>query len=220
LNADRAPQLKASVRRIKVYLLMTEIAETVLTYTKRQFDAWIQGDKSLIPSFVEVPAAVANQPHYHFFEAFTLRHYHESFGWRGFWMYALGPQLQGSESRKVNRSKVEDIIPAADLERFRKLQAADPLIRSGAGEPDLFLYKESGAFMFVEVKKGRDRLRRSQIRCIALVQAVLGCPVDIVYVREQHQTYRAKSYAFDLTPFLRASAEQALAADSVDACAS
>lgn len=196
--------------------MIVEIPETVLTYTKREFDAWIEGDKSLIPPFVDVPSAVLNQPHYHFFEAFTLRHYHERFGWNGFWMYALGPQYPGSKARAVNRSKVEEIIPAVDLERFRRLQVAHPLIKSGAGEPDLFLFKEDGTFMFIEVKKRSDRLRKQQMACIALVKAVFGCPIDIVYVREERETYRAKSHLFDLAPFLTASVEQALAADSVE----
>jgi hypothetical protein len=178
--------------------MVIEIPEKILVYNQQDFEAWTQGDKSLIPSFLPVPDAVANQPQYHFPEILTLRHYHQSHGWLGFHLYALGPQYPGSESRKLGRAFVERIIPADDLQRFRQLQAADPLIRSGAGEPDLFLYNEKGAFMFVEVKKGPDRIRAPQLRCIALILAILRCPVDIVHLREERQSYRPKSHKVDL----------------------
>ncbi|MCK7497779.1 MAG: VRR-NUC domain-containing protein [Comamonadaceae bacterium] len=55
----------------------------------------------------------------------------------------------------------------------------------GAGEPDLFLFKESGLFMFVEVKKGADRVGPAQLECIAQIRAILRCPVEIVYATDR-----------------------------------
>ncbi len=182
--------------------MIEKITETILVYQQRDLDAWKHGDKSVIRSFGEIPSAVANQPDYHFGEMFTLARYHETYGWKGFDFYALGPQYPNSESRRPGRAVIEQVIPAGDLKRFRHAQAADPLISKGGGEPDLFLYNDSGAFMFVEVKMKSDRLGAKQIRCIALVRAVLHCPVDIVYLREERQVYQAKTHSLDLAPFL------------------
>jgi hypothetical protein len=176
-------------------MTVVDIRETVLVYKREDYAAWVQGDKSLIPDFVPIPAIVWSQPRKHFGEAFALRHYHETYGWTGSWFYALGPQYPGSERRMEGRAAIERIIPAKLLRRFRDLRADEP---RGSGEPDLFLYDAQGSFMFAEVKKQQDRIRRPQLRCIAEILSVFRCPVDIVYLREEHQQYTAKTYPFEL----------------------
>ena len=147
------------------------IPETVLTYKSELLLAWRRGDRSLLPDFVSVPEAVENQPDYHFGEAYTLRHYHDTAGWKGLWFYTLGRQANTDAFRPGN-NLVEQMIPRGDLERLRMMRARDPLTRNGGGEPDLFLYDDRGSFMFVEVKKRPDRLRPSQHRSIAQLLAV------------------------------------------------
>ena len=129
--------------------MIEQLPETVLTYKDDQLSAWIAGDKSLVPSFLTVPPAVLNQPSYHFGEAFTVRSYHERLGWLGFFLFALGTQFPGSRDRHEGRRKLAEIIPAAALQKFRSVRAEDPSCILGAGEPDLFLYKDDGSFMFV-----------------------------------------------------------------------
>ena len=82
---------------------------------------------------------------------------------------------------------------------YRQCRSDPALIRSGAGEPDLFLYRDDcPRFKFAEVKKGNDRLREPQLICIAQILAVLQCEVDIVYVREESKPYVPKKYRLDL----------------------
>ena len=152
-------------------------------------------DKSLVPDFVTKTADLDNQPSYHFGEMFALRWYHENQGWLGFRGYALGFQYPGSGKRRAGRQKVEEIIPASKLARMRELRATEAF---GSGEPDLFLYKPDGAFMFVDVKKSKDQIGPAQLTCTAQILAVLRCPVEITYLCTPDQEYQPKLYEFDL----------------------
>lgn len=178
--------------------MIVEIEERILDYRQEQLEAWSQGDKRIAPGFVDLPPMVHNQPRYHFAEMLVLRHYHEAQGWKGFASYALGPQYPRSQRRLEGRLKAEEVIPKRGLELLRSLRLDPILKRGGAGEPDLFLYKETGEFRFIEVKKGGDRLREPQLTCIAQILDTLRCEVDIVYVRQEGQHYSPKEYRFDL----------------------
>lgn len=178
--------------------VITKVSELVLTYAQCELDAWRKGDRSLIPSFVEVDESFANQRAYRFGEMLALGHYHETAGWLGFSAYALGTQYPQSERRKGGRCKVEEIIPRRRLRKLRSMREPSGYTRYGGGEPDLFLYKSPGAYKFAEVKKQRDRLSETQLRCIAQIMRVLSCEVDIVYLRERLQKYTPKVYCFDL----------------------
>jgi hypothetical protein len=170
------------------------ITEVVLSYQAAVREKWNAGDKSLLPPFAERPPILFEQPHYHFGEALALRHYHMMlpFGWKGFSNYALGKQFPHSARRLKGRLKVEEVIPRKLLEHFRA-------VRSDvyAGEPDLFLYRDDGSFMFVEVKRS-DRLGRAQMTCIAHILSIFKCEVDIVRVCDESRVPRPRSYQFDL----------------------
>lgn len=73
--------------------------------------------------------------------------------------------------------------------------------RSGQGDPDLFMYHPDGRVKFVEVKKQADRIHPPQLTCLAQIIAILGYPVEIVYLREQLQPYSQKTYVLDLELF-------------------
>ena len=178
--------------------MLAEIREIVLVYRREQLDLWVAGDRSLMPDFIDPAALVRNLPRRHFGEMFVLRHYNESAGWRGFSSYALGTHLSGSERRGPGRAKVGRVIPSPRLRRFRSLRTTASDKRSGAGEPDLFLYNSAGRYKFVEVKMGADRMRPPQLRCIAQILRTLRCDVDVVYLRESGQKYLPKTYVFDL----------------------
>jgi hypothetical protein len=179
--------------------MIVKIRETVLKYSDHELKVWSDGDKSIAPDFAPIHPIIKNQPRYHFAEMFTLRHYYELEQWKGFTSFALGPQYQGSESREAGRRKIEELVPQDRLQQLRDARS-DPAIRqSGVGEPDLFLYKDDGSFMFVEVKKGSDRLRETQLTCIAQILDILKCPVSIVYLRTEAQSYTPKTYRFDLS---------------------
>lgn len=177
-----------------------EIQEKVIFYNRSQLLAWRKGDKSLILDFLERHAVLQNQQAYHFGEYFALRYYHELDGWLGFNFYALGSQYPNSKKCEAGRRKVEEIIPAKKLSRFRSLRTED-VLKAGAGEPDLFLYKNSGEYMFVEVKKQTDRIRPEQLKCMAQLRVVLECPVEIVYLCADGRFHKPKTYILDLESF-------------------
>ena len=174
-----------------------EIEERVLPFRAKQLEAWKKGNKSIAPPYFAVPPIVRNQPAYHFAETLALRHYYDTEGWQGFSSYALGAQYPKSERRTAGRRKVEEIIPSRKLARLRSVRSAMDKSYRGAGEPDLFLFKEGGLFKFVEVKKDNDRMGPAQLECIAQILAILRCDVDIVYATER-RGYVPKRYRFDL----------------------
>jgi hypothetical protein len=188
------PLGEKGVQSVRIF----EIKERVLSYREDQLEAWGKGDKSIAPPFFVIPPIYWNQPRYHFAETLVLRRYYDTEGWQGFTCYALGYQYPGSKRRKAGRQKVEEIIPSDRLRRLRALRSDPHLVRSGAGEPDIFLYKHEGQFKFVEVKKGKDRLSAAQLICIAQILDILRCDVDIVYVAKELQLYTPKKYWFDL----------------------
>ncbi len=175
-----------------------QIEETVLTYRPEQLQAWKAGDRSIAPTFAEITPNYQNQPTFHFGEMFALRHFLESEGWKGFAQYALGPQYPGSERRLAGRLMAKKVIPAARLRRLLAARSDSALVNSGSGAPDLFLYKPDGSFKFAEVKKERDRINHSQLRCIAQILAMLRCEVSIVYLQAEGRRYTPKRYQFDL----------------------
>jgi len=177
-----------------------EIEERVLSFRTKQLEAWKKGNKSIAPPCFAVPPIVRNQPAYHFAETLALRHYYDTEGWQGFSSYALGAQYPNSERRAEGRRKVEEILPSRRLARLRSVRSAMEKTYRGAGEPDLFLFKKSGLFMFVEVKKGADRVGPAQLECIAQIRAILRCPVEIVYATDR-EGYVPKRYRFDLVRY-------------------
>ncbi|MBI4731165.1 MAG: VRR-NUC domain-containing protein [Chloroflexi bacterium] len=179
--------------------MVTEIVEKVIYYPKEQLEAWKQGDKRLVPEFVneEERKQIRNQPKYHFGEIFALRHYQRE-GWLGCFSYALGDQYLRSQARKVGREKVKEIIPKGKLKKFLAISCETRNMKFGTGEPDLFLYKPNGEYKFVEVKKQTDKIRSAQRTCIAQILASLDCKVDIVFLCEEGHQHNPKTYAFDL----------------------
>jgi hypothetical protein len=181
--------------------MLVQLSERVLTYTNDQFNAWRNGDKSLIPDFVEDRSMIFNQPKYHFGEIFVLRYYYEAEGWLGFISYALGMQFPHSRNRAKGRAKVKEIIPAAKLDRLRRMRSHGQEARHGTGEPDLFLYRNTGEYKFVEVKKQTDRINLTQLKCMAQIVATLECAVEIVYLCEAGHRHTPKCYYLDLETF-------------------
>jgi hypothetical protein len=111
-------------------------------------------------------------------------------------------QYPNSVNRASGRAKVEEVIPVTKLTQFRKLRGQGRDARFGTGEPDLFLYNASGAYMFVEVKKQTDRISSTQLRCMAQIIATFDCPVEIVYLCEVGRQHAPRSYNLDLKTFM------------------
>ena len=180
-----------------------EFTEIVLPYKAADLQRWRSGDKFLVPPFHEVHDIVINQPAYHFGEFFTMNHFHEKEGWKGYRFYALSVAADLNHPRYApGGRKLRELIPAQRIERFHQTRAADEReSRFAKGEPDLFLYKDdTREVMFVETKMKADKpdRERFQLRCLAQIRSILGCEAGIVYLREEGQRYVAKTHRIDL----------------------
>jgi len=60
------------------------------------------------------------------------------------------------------------------------------------------LHDDKGHTLFLEVKKGSDRVRSAQLRAWAGIKAILGADVGVVYLRREAQIYTPKTYELDL----------------------
>ncbi|EKO3892347.1 VRR-NUC domain-containing protein [Vibrio metschnikovii] len=172
-----------------------EITETIFSYPQFLLDDWKNGNKGWIPESLFVPQDVYNQPNYHFGEYYALKKYLE-LGWQGTAFYALGDWELNNDKYEQGRAVVAKYINPTRLAMLK-------VLRQGltSGEPDLFLYKEDGSVLFVEVKKGSDRLSQSQLVCLSQIKSILGCDVAVVYLTEENQVYEPKTYMLDVIEF-------------------
>ncbi|MEH0676144.1 VRR-NUC domain-containing protein [Vibrio scophthalmi] len=167
------------------------IVETVFTYPKPLLKAWKDGEKSWIPQGISVPQDVFNQPNYHFGEYYALAQFAE-LGWKGSAFYALGDWEPNNSKYDEGRSLIAKYINPKRLAVFKALRKE--LL---AGEPDLFLYKDDGSVLFMEVKKESDRISEAQIECLSQIKSILGCEVGVVYLAEEERDYTPKRYEID-----------------------
>ena len=172
--------------------MIFEVTETIFTYPSKLLEEWKNGDKGWVPESLFVPQDVHNQPNYHFGEYYALKKYLEQ-GWRGTAFYALGDWEPNNDKYVHGRAMVSKYIDPIRLTMFKAL-------RQGltSGEPDLFLYKDDGSVLFVEVKKQSDRVSKSQLICMEQIKSILGCDVAVVYLAEENQVYKPKSYELNV----------------------
>ena len=171
---------------------MYKFNEIVLTYKSTQLDDWKKGDKSLIPAVIEIPDDVLNQQSYHFGEYFVLNYYMGK-GWKGFVDYAIGDWEPNNKKYDNGRKVLEELFSYARLSKIKSIRAG--LL---SGEPDVFLYKETGETLFLEVKKEQDKIFSEQLVCLAQIKAILKADVGVVYLKEESKTYTPNIYELDL----------------------
>ncbi|WP_217527412.1 MULTISPECIES: VRR-NUC domain-containing protein [Vibrio] len=169
-----------------------EIQETIFRYPKSLLEAWTNGEKSWIPESLYVPKDVYTQPNYRFGEYYALKKYLE-LGWQGTAFYALGDWELTNSKYDIGRTLIAEYIDPIRLKVFKALRQG---LKSG--EPDLFLYKEDGSVLFVEVKKQSDRVSQAQLVCMEQIKSVLGCDVAVAYLAEENQSYTPKSYELNV----------------------
>ena len=161
--------------------LTHDIPHIELTYTDEDFQEWVSGRRERwLPE--SPPKHVVNQPRYHFAEYFVLA-YFRSRGWRGHRFYALGEWEPANPKLIAGRADIKRLFPAEQLAVFNRARAVAGRA-DGTGEPDLFLFREDGATMFVEVKKDKDRLAHAQIECLEQIRSLLGSQVCIAHLRK------------------------------------
>lgn len=150
-----------------------------LTYTADDFETWVSGSRQRwAPE--PLPEHVTNQPKYHFSEYFVLA-YFRARGWRGHRFYAIGDWEPSNPKLAEGRA---DLARMFSDEKLKAFKATRSLVgrADGKGEPDLFLFRDDGATMFVEVKRDRDTLKPEQIDCLLQIHEFLGSDVMIVHL--------------------------------------
>lgn len=152
-----------------------------LTYAKADYDAWTSGTRDKWVSDA-VPEHVVNQPTYHFAEYFVLA-YFKACGWEGHRFYALGDWEPTNPKLAAGRADIKRFFTAQKLKAFN--DARSLVGRSdGKGEPDLFLFRNDGRTMFIEVKKDRDTLAPEQVECLQQIHSILGSEVCVVNLKQ------------------------------------
>ncbi|OGF66606.1 hypothetical protein A2757_00930 [Candidatus Giovannonibacteria bacterium RIFCSPHIGHO2_01_FULL_48_47] len=118
------------------------------------------------------------QPRYHFGEWFVAIHYANK-GYK----VLVEKYLYRNHSRKF-----KIISRFFTPQQIGILKYPNPRHQS----PDLFVYRDK-KFFFVEVKLGKDRLRRSQKNCFKNIEKKLRCEVKVFYLKpsaEAAENYR------------------------------
>ncbi|BCT69431.1 hypothetical protein NNRS527_03054 [Nitrosospira sp. NRS527] len=176
------------------------ITETVIKYREEDLTAWknIEEKMKLLEGY-SPPQDVFNQPTYHFGEYFVLNYFKKA-QWSGYRFYALGEWEPNNPKVLEGREKIKEMFTIQKLEEFRRQRVLSGHA-AGQGEPDLFLYMESGPTLFLEVKKGGDRVSPAQLTCLAQIKAILEADVGIVYLAKYGQKYKPKTYELNLETF-------------------
>ena len=177
------------------------IEEQVLVYEQKQLDKWKNGDKSLIPDFMEKHNEFYKQHNNHFGEIFVISKFHQRHGWKGFYPIALGTWEPDNRKYDSCRDRVRRLFPIEKLLEFREVRKELDFNRKGVGEPDVMLFDDNKNVLFLEVKKGRDTVKEEQFSCLAHIKSILKADVGIVYLREENQNYTPKRYELDLVNY-------------------
>ncbi len=183
--------------------MIHSFTETVLTYKQSELEAWVNGDRTILPEFVPWDEMFENQPRNHFGEIYTLSHYSRIYDWKGIYAkYAIGLWEMNNAKLFAGRSKIEAMFSPHQLRKFRVefVELIDTM-NKGKGEPDLFLFKDNGETLFLEIKKQKDTVKQAQLDCLALIRSALKSEVGIVYLKEENQSYFPKTYHLDLVKY-------------------
>src|SRR3989344_7732633 len=156
-----------------------------LSYAKKNYDEWRGGTlqkiwhKQFRKIFDKDDLRIAlTQPRYHFGEWFVAIHYANK-GYK----VLVEKYLYRNHSRKF-----KIISRFFTPQQIGILKYPNPRHQS----PDLFVYRDK-KFFFVEVKLGKDRLRRSQKNCFKNIEKKLRCEVKVFYLKpsaEAAENYR------------------------------
>jgi hypothetical protein len=173
--------------------------EIVLPYKPEAREAWTAGDTRLIPPGHPVPRDIANQRKNHFPEFYVLDHYRRTEGWSGYRWYVLCVvRDHGTEKYGPGGVALERVIPPVKLAALRRARSSDELERdNGKGEPDLFLYRDNGEFMFIETKMG-DAVDPAQLKCLAQIRSILECAAEIVRIVPEGEKVRERVYSIEI----------------------
>ena len=172
------------------------LKEDLMPYTDKLLDEWVEGDYSMItsskaPQYIEdiiVKKAKARPGTRFFGEAYVARVYGKTtkHGWYNSfkWLYADKWYKRESLEPQFEEPFFVALIKHIGWTKLRTLQrhARDYVetMDINPQAPDLWLIDNEGAFHFIEVKKGSDRIHEGQLEGLAMIKKYLKAKVSII----------------------------------------
>lgn len=159
---------------------MASITIEILTipYKVEVLDRWKERNNDIVPSFMLDWRGPGVSNGYGFGEWMAEKHFRD----QGYYVFNDTFDLISRKSKYEQYNKmIKAIIDSNKFSRFEKLITSNSFAGYNIENPDLFIFNGKDKF-FVEVKKGRDRLREPQIRFMYLAKEVLDIESKVIYL--------------------------------------
>lgn len=157
-----------------------------LTYTDKQFADWKEGRRENCPD-----RYCKGLPGTYGFGENMVGNYFESLGYK--WIHH---DFNVSGANRLGKfAEAENVLKKyLGEEKFEFCRTIYKNIKN-IEEPDLLIYKpDYSEIRFAESKRAdtKDKLRESQIRCLALYSLILDCKVDVFEIVKEGKEHEAK----------------------------
>jgi hypothetical protein len=187
---------------------MTSIIIETLTipYKAELLDRWKEKNNDIVPSFMLDRKGPGVSNGYGFGEWMAEKYFRD----QGYYIFNDTFDLISKKSKYKQYNKmIKAIIDSNKFSRFAKLITSNSLAGYNIENPDLFVFNGEDKF-FVEVKKGRDRLREPQIRFMYLAKEVLDIESKMVYFCDKSDEIKVENiiYEFEIKIDFRTESRQ------------
>jgi hypothetical protein len=168
------------------------VEKITIPYEKELLSRWKQRDPQIVPHSMIGGAGPGIDNGYFFAEWMVERYFREN----GYYVFSNEFNLLSKKSkfRRYNQM-IETLISPSQLQAFKRV-LPNILENYRIENPDLFVYNLKECF-FVEVKKGRDILRESQMRFFYLAKEYLGIESKLVYLSDKSTEVLKEEVTFD-----------------------
>ena len=164
----------------------------ILTYTDKQFADWKEGRRENCPD-----CYCKGLPGTYGFGENMVGNYFESLGYK--WIHH---DFNVSGANRLGKYPEAEYVLRKYLgeEKFEFCRTICKNIKN-IEEPDLLIYKpDYSEIRFAESKRAdtNDKLRESQIRCLALYSLILGCKADVFEIVKEGKKHESKLTYWEL----------------------
>lgn len=174
-------------------MLSISIETLTIPYKAELLDRWKEKNNDVVPSFMldwEGPG-VSNG--YGFGEWMAEKHFRDL----GYYIFNDTFDLISKKSKYEQYNKmIKALIGPSKFSAFSKIIKSNSLAGYNIENPDLFVFNEKENF-FVEVKKGRDKLREPQIRFIYLAKKILDTESKMVYLYDKSDEIKVENIIYE-----------------------
>lgn len=159
------------------YMISITIESLIIPYKTELLDKWKDRDTEIVPSFMLEWQGPGISNGYAFGEWAAEKLYRD----QGYYVFNDSFDLISKRSKYDQFNKmIRSLVAIDQLNRFSKLVKLNLQSGYSIENLDLFVFNEKEYF-FVEVKKGKDRLRDPQLRFMYLVKEALDIESKMMY---------------------------------------